>query len=468
MAQPVLVPVLPSYLDPDRVTHCAIPYGRAIAARHRVPLVLGSVVELGDYLRSFLEAEGERAQELARRWAAEREEALRRLAQAITDVPVKIEVRVGNPAREITTMAEELEALVVAMTSHARVGLARLLVGSVTFSVVQRVACPVLVVRPKTPAPAPNVAVTLTPVVVPLDGSPSAEEALGAATRLLGTDGLAVHLLHVQTAEGVARDWEGYLQNLAQRLSAQGLSVTWSLRRGSVVEAIARATAELSAGLIAMTTHGASDLRERLLGSTAEHVLHNVHVPLLLARPSTVQRREEGPPPAAAPDATGQPDIEAHRLTVRARDLMASPVITVSPDDTLEHVARTMLEHGIGAVPVVDQDGRLLGIITEHDLMAHEHGVPFSVYRAPQLFGHWLPPEGLEEIYNLGRTIKAKEVMRSPVLTVSEDATVSEIAQLMLETGREHIPVVRDGQVVGIVTRHDLLKLMARDVRLPS
>ena len=52
--------------------------------------------------------------------------------------------------------------------------------------------------------------------------------------------------------------------------------------------------------------------------------------------------------------------------------------------------------------------------------------------------------------------------MRSPVITVGEDATVSEIAQLMLEKEREHIPVVRDGQVVGIVTRRDLLKLMAR------
>ncbi len=100
--------------------------------------------------------------------------------------------------------------------------------------------------------------------------------------------------------------------------------------------------------------------------------------------------------------------------------------------------------------------------------MAQGRGVPFLVYRAPQLFGHWLPPKGLEEMYNRGRTIKAKEVMRRSVVTVSEDATVSEIAQLMLETGREHIRVVRGGQVVGIVTRHDLLKLMARDMRLPS
>lgn len=465
MAQHVLVPVLPTYLDPDRVTHCAIPYGRALAARQRVPLVLGSVVELGDYLRSFLEAEGERAQELARRWAAEREEALRRLAQAITDVPVKIEVRVGDPARQIAAMADELPASVVAMTSHARIGISRLLVGSVTFSAVQRIGCPVLVVRARTPAPAPNTMVTLTPVLVPLDGSSPAEESLDAVVRVLGADGLALHLLHVQTAATEGRDWETYLQNLAQRLSSQGMTVTWSVRQGHVAETIAQAAAETKSGLIAMATHGRSGLRRALLGSTAEHVLHNARVPLLLVRPSLVKRPEEAPVPPAAVSAGGEePELDARRLTLRARDVMTSPVVTVSPDETLEHVARTMLEHGIGAAPVVDQDGRLVGIITERDLMAQEQGVPFSVYRAPQLFGHWLPPEGLEEIYSLGRTIKAKEVMRSPVITVGEDATVSEIAQLMLEKEREHIPVVRDGQVVGMVTRHDLLKLLARSM----
>jgi CBS domain-containing protein len=343
------------------------------------------------------------------------------------------------------------------MTTHARAGLARVLAGSVTIGVLQRVRCPVLVVRPTTPVPAANAAVTLTPVLVPLDGSPLAEEVLDAAVRVLGSDALSIHLIHVLSSESAGRDWEQYLGGLAEQLSAQGISTTWSLRRGSVVDAIAGAAAEISAGLIAMTTRGASGFRERLFGSTAENVLRTVRLPSLLIRACPAERGDEG-----AAGSVGLPDIDAHHLTLRARDLMTSPAITVSPDDTLEHVARTMLEHGIGAVPVVDEAGQLLGIISEHDLMAQEQGLPFSVYRAPQLFGHWLPPEGLEEVYSLGRSLQARTVMRQPVVTVGEDATATQIAELMLETGRTHLPVVRDSRVVGMVTRHDLLKLLAR------
>jgi CBS domain-containing protein len=349
------------------------------------------------------------------------------------------------------------------MTSHARVGISRLVVGSVTFSALQRIGCPVLVVRARTPAPAPNTMVTLTPVLVPLDGSSLAEESLDAVVRALGTEGLALHLLHVQTASAEGKDWEAYLQSLAQRLSSQGMTVTWSVRQGHVAETIAQAAAETKSGLIAMATHGRGGLRQTLLGSTAEHVLHNARVPLLLIRPSPVKRPEEATVPPAVVSAGGEgSEFGARRLTLRARDLMTSPAITVSPDDTLEHVARTMLEHGIGAVPVVDEDGRLLGIISERDLMAQEQGLPFSVYRAPRLFGHWLPPEGLEEVYSLGRSLQARTVMRQPVVTVGEDATATQIAELMLETGRTHLPVVRDSRVVGMVTRHDLLKLLAR------
>jgi len=456
MSQPVLVPVLPTALDPGRVTHCAVPYGRAIAARHGAPLVLVSVVGLSDSLRSFLAVEGEQAEELARGWAAEREEALHRLAQAITGVRVKIEVRVGEPAAQIAALADEYEARVVAMTSHARAGIARVLAGSVTIGVVRQAGCPVLVVRPTSPAPAANAAVTLTPVLVPLDGSSLAEEALDAVIRVLGTHELGIHLIHVLRSESADRDWERYLRSLAEQLTAKGISPTWSLRRGSVVDAIAEAAAESSAGLIAMTTRGASGVRERLFGSTAENVLRTVRLPSLLIHARPEERREAG-----ATGTMSQLSLDVHSLTLRARDLMTSPAITVSPDDTLEHVARTMLEHGISAVPVVDADGRLLGIISEHDLMAQEQGLPFSVYRAPQLFGHWLPPEGLEELYRLGRSLEAKTVMRHPVVTVSEDATATQIAQLMIETGHTHVPVIRDGRVIGMITRHDLLKLLA-------
>lgn len=460
MARAVLVPVLPTYLDPDRVTHCAVPYGRALAARRGVPLVLGSVVEIGDSLRAYLEQEGESPEALLQRWVAERTQALQRLAKAIDDVTVEVQVRVGDPARQIAAMANELPALAVVMTSHMRAGLARLLIGSVTLDVLRHVQYPVLAVRARTPIPAPNASVTLTPVLVPLDGSPVAEEGIDAALAVFGTEGLTLHLVHVREGDGEPPAGEEYLAGLAKELGPRGVTATWSVRTGDVVEAIVQAADETGAGTIAMTTHGHGGLRETLFGSIAERVFSHARVPLLLARP-TGERRSEPAQPAAAPERSEREALTT-RSTVRVRDVMTSPVITVSPEDTLEHVARTMLERGVSAVPVVEEDGRLVGIVCEEDFFAREHPIPFTAFRAPQLFGHWVPPEGLEEIYELGRTVKAKEIMRPPEVTVTEDTTVSEAARLMLETGREHLPVVRDGKVVGIVTRRDLLKLMAR------
>ncbi len=453
MAGPVIVPVLPTYLDPERVTQCALPYGRAIAQRLASELVLLSVVEITESLRSYLEAEGEQVERLIQRWLEQRRQAINRLAAAVDGVRTRVEVLLGEPAKEIVAFANDQRAATIVMSSHGRVGLSRLLVGSITFRVVQHAQQPAIVVRAGIPVPAPNAPVNLSPVLIPLDGSSLAEEAMEMALTLLGQghEPLDLHLLHVLTNADQPARWEHYLERIAQQLRERGHRVTWSMGHGSVAETIVQEALQRRAGLIAMGTHGLSGVRRVLLGSTAEHVLHTTSVPLLLHRPQAVRQHIEQPP------ATTQ--------QLRVRDIMTPNPVTVGPEATLEEVAQLMLKHQIGAIPVVDTEGHLIGLLREEDFLARERPIPFSAFRAPQLFGRWVSPEGIEQIYAEARQLKAVEVAQPPEVVVTEETSLGELAERMVAANVRHVPVVREGKLVGIVTRHDVLKAVARGNR---
>ena len=148
---------------------------------------------------------------------------------------------------------------------------------------------------------------------------------------------------------------------------------------------------------------------------------------------------------------------------MKVKEIMVQPAIVAEEDTTLEEIARMMLDNRIGCVPIVDGKGTLTGIITESDFLAKEHSVPFSTFQAPQLFGRWVPKEGVEEVYKAARTITAREIMNSPVITVSEDDPIEEAVRKLLSHDINHVPVVRDGVPVGIVARHDLLNLMIKN-----
>lgn len=146
--------------------------------------------------------------------------------------------------------------------------------------------------------------------------------------------------------------------------------------------------------------------------------------------------------------------------------IMRQPVISLSEDDSLEEAARVMLEHGLRGLPVVDGRGHLCGFVSVSDFLAKEKGIPFTKYSAPQLFGQWLPKEGIERIYAEARETPVKEVMSTPVVSVTEDATVEEVVELMLRRDLNRIPVVRGDVPVGIVARFDLLKIMMQEGKL--
>ena len=127
---------------------------------------------------------------------------------------------------------------------------------------------------------------------------------------------------------------------------------------------------------------------------------------------------------------------------MRTCDVMSSPVVSVPPDVPLKDVAAILVEHGINAVPVVDAADRLIGIVSEADLLSLETGLgPAPGGVAPQT---------------------AREVMRQSVYTLTGDTDATAAARLMLRHRLKSVPVVAGERVVGMVARRDLLRLIAR------
>ena len=141
-----------------------------------------------------------------------------------------------------------------------------------------------------------------------------------------------------------------------------------------------------------------------------------------------------------------------------ARDIMSQPVITVTPDTDVAEVAKLLLEHRISGVPVV-QDGRLLGVVSEGDLLRrHETGTESRRSWWLALFG---PLDEMARDYVRAHGLRAGDVMTAPAVTIDEDTPVARIADLLERHGIKRLPVLRDGELVGIVSRANLLHAVA-------
>ena len=153
---------------------------------------------------------------------------------------------------------------------------------------------------------------------------------------------------------------------------------------------------------------------------------------------------------------------------MRAMDVMTANVITVDPSTSVQAVAKLLSEQAISGVPVVDAAGRLVGIVSEGDLL---HRVETGTERRPEApsgrrrSSWWLStvgsPQELARDYlkSYGRT--AEDVMTREVISVTETTGLADIAML-LETKRiKRVPVLRDDKLVGIVSRANLVRALA-------
>lgn len=146
---------------------------------------------------------------------------------------------------------------------------------------------------------------------------------------------------------------------------------------------------------------------------------------------------------------------------MKARDVMSSPVITVKPSASVREVAKLFLERRISAVPVVDDQGKLVGIISEGDLM---HRTEAGTERKRSWWLQGLTgDETLAAEYVKAHARKVVDVMTRRVITSSPDAPLHEIASLLENNSIKRVPIVKDGQVIGIVSRANLIQAVASD-----
>ena len=144
---------------------------------------------------------------------------------------------------------------------------------------------------------------------------------------------------------------------------------------------------------------------------------------------------------------------------MRASDIMTTKVITVSPDRKVDEIARVLLEKGISAVPVVDDNGSVIGIVSEGDLWRRQENET-ERHRSSWL-GIFTSSEDDAREYAKTHGMTAAQVMTENVVSVSEDTQVGDIAQILEKRRIKRVPVVKDGKVVGIVSRANLLHGLA-------
>jgi CBS domain-containing protein len=153
----------------------------------------------------------------------------------------------------------------------------------------------------------------------------------------------------------------------------------------------------------------------------------------------------------------------------RARDIMTSPVVTVGPDDTARAAAEAMLRLRVSGLPVVDEEGRPVGVVSEGDFRFADAA---TRKKQREAWLHMLSGgQDMAENYlnALDREVETvRQIMAKPALCVDEDASVAEIADLIGAHRVKRVIVLRDGKVAGVVTRADLLHLFAPRETAPS
>ena len=147
---------------------------------------------------------------------------------------------------------------------------------------------------------------------------------------------------------------------------------------------------------------------------------------------------------------------------MKARDMMTRNVVSVRPDTPTREIARILLDKRISAVPVIDENGVPLGMVSEGDLIgpASDSAARREWWLNHLAEGEALNPEFLTHLWTTDRI--AREVMHGPLVTVEEDADFTEVARLLAEYRIKRVPVLREGRAVGIVSRADLLRALTQ------
>src|SRR3954469_6312413 len=150
----------------------------------------------------------------------------------------------------------------------------------------------------------------------------------------------------------------------------------------------------------------------------------------------------------------------------RISEIMDPNPVTVGPDTSVEDVVAALREHELPGLPVVDADGRLVGIVTESDLVIADDEGDLHIPHYIELFGGVVflePLRGFEARLKKAAAATARDMMTADPVTVDADDPVRKAARLIADSGHNRLPVVEGGRLVGVVTRVDVLGALAAE-----
>lgn len=151
---------------------------------------------------------------------------------------------------------------------------------------------------------------------------------------------------------------------------------------------------------------------------------------------------------------------------MNASDVMVRDVVTVGPEEPVSKAVQLLVDHDISALPVVDGDRHVIGILSESDLL-HREKIGTEIHRA-----WWLeavtPPSILALDYAKSHGRRVAELMSEDVISAEEDTSLSEIANILEKRRIKRIPILKDSKLVGIVSRANLIQALASTPSQPE
>ena len=148
---------------------------------------------------------------------------------------------------------------------------------------------------------------------------------------------------------------------------------------------------------------------------------------------------------------------------MKAKEIMSTKVLTIGKDTTIEEIAHILADNNISGVPVLGEDGKILGIVSQKDLLYKDVEPRFPA--VTEILGGLIFLQGArqynEELKKLVAT-RAEDIMSRNVITVDGDTPVEKVARLMVEKDVNRIPVVEGGKLTGIISRADVVKYIAQ------
>lgn len=144
------------------------------------------------------------------------------------------------------------------------------------------------------------------------------------------------------------------------------------------------------------------------------------------------------------------------------KDIMTKEVITVSEDDTIEKCANLLITHNLSGLPVLDDNGKIKGIVTEGDLIRRISRIegPAALEVLGGIFYLESPKKFMEKVKN-SMGSKARDIMTKDIITISPDKEMEEGATLLVKNKIKRLPVIdKEGNIIGIVSRKDIMNYL--------